>query len=330
MKLILIALAVIVLSYAHPSFDIYPEEWHVFKEMHGKNYRNQFEEMFRMKIFLDNKKKIEEHNAKFEQGEVSYKMKMNHFGDMMAHEIKAMKNGLKISPNTKRNGKTYVPSNYDLPESVDWRQRGAVTPVKDQGQCGSCWAFSATGSLEGQLFLKTGHLVSLSEQNLMDCSRIYGTNGCEGGLMDLAFLYVKDNKGIDSEASYPYEARDNTCRFKKDKVGGTDKGYVDILEASEKDLQSAVATVGPISVAIDASHRSFHFYSEGVYKEEHCSTSQLDHAVLAVGYGTENGQDYWLVKNSWGPSWGNNGYIKMARNNNNSCGIASAASYPIV
>nr|AAL34984.1 cathepsine L-like cysteine protease [Rhodnius prolixus] len=313
-----------------PSFDIDPQEWLAFKAMHGKNYRNQFEEIFRMKVFIDNKKKIDEHNAKYELGEASYKMKMNHLGDLMVHEFKALMNGFKKTPNAERNGKIYVPSNENLPKSVDWRQRGAVTPVKDQGHCGSCWSFSATGSLEGQLFLKTGRLVSLSEQNLVDCSKTYGNSGCEGGLMNQAFQYVRDNKGIDTEASYPYEARENNCRFKEDKVGGTDKGYVDILEASEKDLQSAVATVGPISVRIDASHESFQFYSEGVYKEQYCSPSQLDHGVLTVGYGTENGQDYWLVKNSWGPSWGESGYIKIARNHKNHCGIASMASYPVV
>nr|ACF48469.1 cathepsin L [Triatoma brasiliensis] len=330
MRPLLVAVAIIALSYAHPSFDIYPEEWHVFKAMHGKTYKNQFEEMFRMKIFMDNKKKIEAHNAKYEQGEVSYKMMMNHFGDLMVHEFKALMNGFKMSPDTKRNGELYFPSNSNLPKTVDWRQKGAVTPVKDQGQCGSCWSFSATGSLEGQVFLKTGKLVSLSEQNLVDCSTSYGNNGCEGGLMDQAFQYVSDNKGIDTEASYPYEARENTCRFKKNKVGGTDKGHVDIPAGDEKALQNALATVGPISVAIDANHGSFQFYSKGVYNEPNCSSYDLDHGVLAVGYGTENGQDYWLVKNSWGPSWGENGYIKIARNHSNHCGIASMASYPLV
>nr|AEM76722.1 cathepsin L-like proteinase [Triatoma brasiliensis] len=330
MKVLLVAVAVIAVSCANRFYNINPEEWETFKVVHGKNYKNQFEEMFRRKIFMNNKKRIEAHNAKYEQGEVSYKMKMNHFGDLMSHEIKALMNGFKMTPNTKREGKIYFPSNDKLPKSVDWRQKGAVTPVKDQGQCGSCWSFSATGSLEGQIFLKKGKLVSLSEQNLMDCSKEYGNNGCEGGLMDKAFQYVSDNKGIDTESSYPYEARDYACRFKKDKVGGTDKGYVDIPEGDEKALQNALATVGPISVAIDASHESFHFYSEGVYNEPYCSSYDLDHGVLAVGYGTENGQDYWLVKNSWGPSWGESGYIKIARNHSNHCGIASMASYPIV
>lgn len=222
-------------------------------------------------------------------------------------------------------------ANIELPKSVDWRLKGAVSGVKDQGHCGSCWSFSSTGALEGQHFRKSGVLISLSEQNLMDCSTTYGNNGCNGGLMDNAFQYIKDNGGIDTEKTYPYEGIDDTCRYKPENSGATDKGFVDIPEADEDKMKQVVATIGPVSVAIDASHESFQFYAEGVYYEPECDSQNLDHGVLVVGYGTdETGGDYWIMKNSWGTTWGDKGYMLMARNKDNHCGIASASSYPLV
>jgi len=339
MKLSLVVLlGFLATSYAVSFFEVVVEEWEAWKTIHRKDYNSTEEEKFRMKIYMENKQRIAKHNTRYYQGHHNYKLEMNHYGDLLPHEFSGMMNGfrqdLKLlqGANGQKEAATFIPpANVELPKNVDWREKGAVTPVKDQGQCGSCWSFSATGALEGQHFRQTGKLVSLSEQNLVDCSTSYGNHGCNGGLMDFAFKYIKDNHGIDTEASYPYEAVDDTCQFKKRDVGATDVGFVDIKQGDEEALKAAVATVGPVSVAIDASQPSFQFYSEGVYDEPACSPINLDHGVLCIGYGvSDDGQEYWLVKNSWNTVWGDQGYIKMARNKNNMCGIASSASYPQV
>jgi cathepsin L len=177
--------------------------------------------------------------------------------------------------NGSRTGETFVQGNEVDPASVDWRTQGYVTPIKDQGQCGSCWSFSSTGSIEGAHFKSTGKLVSFSEQNLVDCSTSEGNQGCNGGLMDYAFTYVIKTGGLDTEASYPYTARDGTCKYNPANSGGTISKYVDVTAGSEAALQSALATVGPISVAIDASHNSFQFYKTGVYNEPTCSSKNV-------------------------------------------------------
>ena len=280
-------------------------------------------------IWQSNKKFIEAHNANSDK--FGFTLGMNSFGDMENHEIVAIFNGYRQELKNGSSKEVFtVNPNIKAASSVDWRQQGAVTPIKNQGQCGSCWSFSATGSLEGQHFLKNKQLVSLSEQNLVDCSTLYGNHGCEGGLMDNAFRYIKANGGIDTEASYPYQAHNELCRFQAQNVGATDDGYVDIPRGDEEALTQAIGTVGPISVAIDASKSTFHYYHQGVYSDSLCSSTKLDHGVLAVGYGTQDGQDYYIVKNSWGESWGNEGYILMSRNNDNNCGIATQASYPKV
>lgn len=272
---------------------------------------------------------IEAHNAKHAAGEKTFTVGVNQYADMTNEEFRT-RNGF------KRSFKVRAPAVHEdisvsaLPDTVDWTTKGLVTPVKDQGQCGSCWAFSAVASIEGQHAKSTGNLVSLSEQNLVDCSSAEGDMGCMGGLMDYAFEYVIKSKGIDTEQSYPYEAVDDTCKFASKNIGATIKSYVDIPTGDENALQNAVATIGPISIGIDASQMSFQFYKNGVYDEPNCSSEFLDHGVTAVGYGTDNGVAYWKVKNSWGTSWGETGYIQMSRNKNNQCGVATKASYPVV
>ncbi|CAH1994096.1 unnamed protein product [Acanthoscelides obtectus] len=329
MKLFVLLAALFVGGQAVSFFELVQEQWGSFKVTHKKQYGSELEERFRMKIFMENAHKVAKHNKLYALGLVSYKLDTNKYADMLSHEIIQTLNGFNKTKQSglrgteEYDGFSFIPpANVKLPEEVDWRQHGAVTPVKDQGHCGSCWSFSATGALEGQHYRKTGKLVSLSEQNLVDCSTKFGNNGCNGGLMDNAFRYIKANKGIDTEEAYPYDGKDEKCHYNPSESGAT--GFTDIESGDEEQLKAAIATVGPISVAIDASHMGFQFYKEG-------SSTELDHGVLAVGYGTdENGQDYWLIKNSWGPNWGDEGYIKIARNRNNMCGVATQASYPLV
>jgi len=286
---------------------------------------------YRWQTWKQNALYIFNHNA---QGNSTFTLAMNKYGDLSVSEFSKIYKGLAIERANIQPLHSQVVVGVlmpagGLPAAVDWRSKGAVTGIKNQGQCGSCWSFSTTGSTEGAHFLQAHKpLVGLSEQNLVDCSTAYGNQGCNGGLMDDAFRYIIANRGIDTEASYPYLARDGTCRFMRDHVGAELITYHDVPSRSEPALEERIAAVGPISVAIDASHSSFQFYSGGVYNEPACSQTALDHGVLAVGYGDSGATPYYIVKNSWGTDWGMNGYIWMSRNRNNQCGIATMASYP--
>ena len=334
--LVILALTVYCASAATIFDKTLDHVWTTYKAEHGKTYGSNEEELSRRLIWEANTRFIHKHNMEAANGVHTYTVKMNKFGDMTNQEFRQMVNGFNTTMfNLNKKDSHLIGHMFEtpveIPDSVDWRTQGYVTEVKDQGQCGSCWAFSAVASLEGQHFKSAGKLVSLSEQNLVDCSGKFGNQGCNGGLMDQAFSYIKANKGIDTEASYPYEAEDGKCRFKPANVGATDTGFVDVKSGDESALATAIATIGPISVAIDASQDSFQFYSTGIYSDPNCSSTELDHGVTAVGYGTQGkGKDFYIVKNSWGTSWGDKGYILMARNKKNMCGIATAASYPTV
>ncbi|GKV22621.1 hypothetical protein SLEP1_g32477 [Rubroshorea leprosula] len=296
---------------------------------HRKNYNALGEKELRFQIFKDNLKFIDEHNAV----ERPYKLGLNQFADLTNEEYKAMYLGARME---RKNGAAknvssdrYAAKDGDkLPESVDWREKGAVAAVKDQGQCGSCWAFSTIAAVEGINQIVTGELITLSEQELVDCDKLYN-QGCNGGLMDYAFDFITKNGGIDTEEDYPYRATDNACdpSKKNARVVSID-GYEDVPKNDESSLRKAVAHQ-PVSVAIEAGGRAFQLYQLGVFTGI-CGTD-LDHGVVAVGYGRENGKDYWIVRNSWGPNWGENGYIKLERNiadGYGKCGIAMEPSYP--
>nr|UJP31640.1 cathepsin L1 [Dermestes maculatus] len=316
------------------------QEWNLFKQTFNKTYSSPQEELFRMENYFENRRKIEAFNRDYGQRKKSFVLQVNSYADMLFHEFNRGFNGFNRSTRARdasvgneKPASAYIPSaNVLFPDYVDWREVGAVTPVKNQQACASCWAFSATGALEGQHFRKTGQLVELSPQNLIDCSKPFGNDGCEGGFITQGYEYVIQNNGIDSEPQYAYEARDANCRFQR-KEAATCTGYVSIPAGDERALEAAVATIGPVSAAINAGVASFQFYSDGVYYEPECGNTEedLNHAILIVGYGTEpDGQKYWLIKNTYGPGWGLGGYIKMAKNANNQCGIATLASFPLV
>ncbi|XP_040325151.1 procathepsin L isoform X3 [Herpailurus yagouaroundi] len=329
--LFLAGLCLGVASAAPQLYQSLDARWSQWKATHGKLY-GMNDEVWRRAVWERNMKMIEQHNREHSQGKHTFTMAMNAFGDMTNEEFGQVMNGLKIQKRKK--WKVFqAPFFVEIPSSVDWREKGYVTPVKDQGYCLCCWAFSATGALEGQMFRKTGQLVSLSEQNLVDCSRPQGNEGYSGGLIDDAFQYVKDNGGLDSEESYPYHAQGDSCKYRPENSVANVTDYWDI-PSKENELMITLAAVGPISAAIDASLDTFRFYKEGIYYDPSCSSEDVDHGVLVVGYGadgteTEN-KKYWIIKNSWGTDWGMDGYIKMAKDRDNHCGIASLASFPTV
>jgi C1A family cysteine protease len=234
---------------------------------------------------------------------------INQFADMTQEEFRVKHLGYTMS---KKLSSTVseVPSAVALPDAVDWRAKNAVGPVKNQGQCGGCWSFSTTGAIEGAWAIATGQLLSLSEQQLIDCSAAQGNKGCNGGDMDQAFNYVIKHKGICAEDAYPFVAKQGTCR-KCTSVAHV-SGFKDVTPNSEDALQAAAAQQ-PVSIAIEADQHVFQFYSTGVLDSADCGTN-LDHAVLLAGYGSDGGKDFWLVKNSWGPTWGMAGYIQIVRN----------------
>jgi len=313
------------------------DEWSEFM-----GFLKQFEKKYdslealeaRFDIFRQNLKEILEHNSIIGK---NFTMGVNQFTDLSPEEFKAdYANGLGLGVFgvDKTACKTYAPTGKVVPDSWDWREHGAVTPVKNQGQCGSCWSFSASGAMEGAWAIKTTDIISISEQQLVDCSKKYGNLGCKGGFMDNAFQYAIDN-GMCSEESYPYTSgvtkTGGSCVDCKPVV--SIKGCSDVPPNNQVALKEAVALIGPISIALDAETKLFQSYKSGVITSESCGTN-LDHGVLIVGYGEEDGIKYWLVKNSWGASWGDAGYIKISRSESKNdagiCGIAMQPSFPII
>jgi len=305
--------------------------------------------MTRLQIWAENNERIQQHNT--QEPAPTFTLGHNEFSDMTEDEFAqyfklnnkdafAQKKGAekKLSGGESEEFASVqraLKEQVGLPDYVNWVQMGAVTPIKNQGACGACWAFSTTGALEGARFVKTGELVSLSEQNLLDCDHV--DLGCNGGLMDNAFKFDEKSGGLCSEEDYPYIAKRNPeCNTEcTDVPGSIVKTFIDVPPGDEKALISAIA-MQPISIAIEASQFVFQFYKNGVITDDNCgSRGSIDHGVLAVGYGTDldTQEPYFLVKNSWGPTWGDQGFVKIGRKTKNEFGICSIlklASFPVV
>jgi len=293
----------------------YVAEW-------NKSYGTKQEYEFRFGLFKKHMIAMAEHNN--QNGQTST-IGLNMFSDMTNEEFKKM-NGYKNVANTKVEDKTQLFDTTDLADSIDWRQKGGVTPVKDQGQCGSCWSFSTTGAMEGAHFVATGELLSLSESNLVDCSWL--NHGCNGGLMPIAFRYAEKH-ALETEKEYPYHPNTGlfACKYKKSMGKVKVSSYVNVKRSSVEQLKAAL-NKGPVSVAIQADQPVFHGYTGGIITSTSCGTS-LDHGVLAVGYGVEDGQEYYIVKNSWTAAWGEKGFVRIGvAEGSGICGIQLSASQP--
>lgn len=297
-----------------------------FRDKFERQYADQREHEKREHAFVHNLRYIHSKN----RAGLSFSLALNPLSDRTMSELATMRGSKRGK--TPNRGQPFLSDIYEgvtVPESLDWRLYGAVTPVKDQAICGSCWSFATTGALEGSLFLKTGSLQVLSQQMLVDCSWGFGNNGCDGGEEWRGYEWIMKHGGIATTETYgPYMGMNGFCHLNSSQLIAQVKSYTNVTSGDAEALKMALFKNGPAAVSIDASHRSFVFYSHGVYYEPACGNTldDLDHAVLAVGYGSLDGQSYWLIKNSWSTYWGNDGYILMSMKDNN-CGVTTDATY---
>lgn len=320
--------------YSNYTLD-YLDEFNSFIQEYNKTYETDEYLLYRYLVFSNNMHYINERNSQ----NLSYTLEMNKFGDLTHDEFSDMYkgyNGLNNASTMFDYSVHHLTLNTLNYTTIDWRAEGLVTDIKDQEQCGSCWAFSAVVTMEGAHARHTGNLTSLSEQDLVDC--VPDCYGCNGGWPYLAIDYVingstTDNpngtnvSGIDTEVSYSYKGFDQSCNFTNSTVGARFLNLTRLPQGSDAHLLDAVLTIGPISVAIDAEN-DFQFYSSGIFTSNTCSNTQLDHAVAIVGYGrTSNGTSYYIVRNSWGTDWGQDGYVYWNADIPDMCGISQDACY---
>jgi C1A family cysteine protease len=322
MKMLIIVALLAPLCLASLNIEDKFANWQV---QYGKTYNSKAEYQSALNAFAANEERIASHNS---QG-LSWELGHNQFSDLTKAQMKQRFLRAKPPPAHLEVATELLNATATPPASLDWVAKGAVTPVKDQANCGSCWAFSTTGAIEGAYQVKTGKLLSLSEQNLVSCS-FNGDLGCGGGEQTDGFCWTYHNKGICTEADYPYVSGGGqdgqACNPKHCTPAVTVSGYKAVPKGDENALMQALL-LGPVAIGMDASEEPFFMYKKGIIDSPKCGKA-IDHAILLVGYGTENGKNYWKVKNSWNKSWGEGGYLRVARGKD-MCAVADGASYPI-
>ncbi|EDW79732.2 uncharacterized protein Dwil_GK17860 [Drosophila willistoni] len=313
-----------------------------FLEQTGKVYSDA-ERLYRESIFGAKKALIDLTNKNADIGVGGYRLTLNTLADMTNKEISTLL-GSKVSTGGEKFVSDHInfvtaPNQHitdNLPESFDWREKGGVTPAGFQGVgCGSCWSFATTGALEGHLYRRTGVLVSLSQQDLVDCADDYGNMGCDGGFQEYGFEYIRDH-GVTLAKKYPYTQTEMTC--KQNQTAGIPpresivkiRDYATITPGDEEKMKEVIATLGPLACSMNADTISFSQYHGGIYEDDECNQGEVNHSITVVGYGTENGRDYWIIKNSYSQNWGEGGFMRLPRNAGDYCGIASECSYPIL
>ncbi|XP_055690429.1 procathepsin L [Lutzomyia longipalpis] len=302
--------------------------WEDFKKTYNRTYRRPFRESRSRRAFSDNARLVSNHNTAFAANQTSFRLALNPLADLSRDEY--LVRFVRLTPNKQpeQEVKEHVASFGglpDLPESIDWREKGFQTPPDNQKSCGSCYAFSIVHSIEGQIFKRTSKLISLSEQQVVDCSGKMGNHGCAGGSLRNTLRYLASCGGLMRQQDYPYTAQEGRCRFVQPLAVVNVSNWAIVPSRSEAALAAVVATVGPVAVSINASPRSFQLYGDGVYDDPQCSSESVNHAMLIVGYTPH----YWIIKNWWGERWGEGGYMRLQRHQN-LCGVANYAAYAIV
>lgn len=345
-------LTVLVLSDArshnhrHKNYEKHLLKWDKFVEKRNKPFRDDHHRKFRQELFLERAALIDEHNENlYDNGEVSYRLRYNEFVDRTPEELKNMRMSTSFimeqfekfqnMPVPHLNIKNVLGADVCAPASFDWRKKGGVNPVKNQGQCGSCWAFSTIAAIETGYFSKYGVLPNLSEQQLTDCGNIWGTSGlpgCNGSWPADAMNYF-NGYPIQTNISNPYLCTSSYARCNRNPPGGGPvkiKGFSFVTPGDENELALVVSQIGPVVVLVNASSIEFATHV-GLYDSPGCHTRQYNHAVTVIGYDTTtDGIDYWIVRNSWGTDFGHDGYFWLPRNRGDYCGITDAAVYPII